>query len=83
MIISLKNKVPFILFIESSLLFLFGGLSSLSDTIFINKVRQFFFEYKENWDVKRSIENFKKNDLYILEGLLLIIESVLLSYLFG
>ena len=83
LVASLKDKVPFLLLIESALLLLFGGLSSFSDTIFVNKVRQYIYQSKENWNAQKSMENIRKNDVYILEGLLLIAESFLFGYLFG
>jgi lipoprotein signal peptidase len=83
LVASLKDKVPFLLLIESALLLLFGGLGSFSDTIFVNKVREYIYQSKEKWNGRKSLENIKKNDVYILEGVLLIVESIILGYLFG
>jgi hypothetical protein len=82
LVVSLKDKLSLLLLIESALMLLFGGLSTFSNTIFVNKVREYIYRSKEKWNVERSLENIKKNDVYILEGILLIIESFILGYLF-
>lgn len=82
LVVSIKEKLSLLLLIESALMLLFGGLSTFSNTIFVNKVREYIYRSKEKWNVEKSLENIKKNDVYILEGVLLIIESIILSYLF-
>ena len=82
-LISIKSRIPVLLLIESAFFFLFGGLRSFSDSIFINKVRKYIYKVEEKWSGSTSVENIKKNDVYVFEGILLLLESVLLGYLFG
>lgn len=74
-----KNDLPFIFLIESAFFFLFGGLSSFSDSIFVNKIRKYIYKSKKTWSGTRSVENMKKNDVYIIEGFMLLVLSILLS----
>ena len=81
-LISIKSGIPFLLLIESAFFFLFGGLRSFSESIFVNKVREYIYKLEEKWSGSESVENIKKNDVYVFEGFLLLLESVLFGYLF-
>lgn len=74
--------LPLLLFVESAFLLLFGGLKAFSSFIFLNKVREYFFKSKEEWSSSKSVEKIKESDFYVFEGLLLLVESILLGFLF-
>jgi hypothetical protein len=78
---SMSVSLPILLFVESAILLLFGGFRAFSSFIFLNKVREHFFKSKEEWSGTKNIEKIKESDFYVFEGLLLLIESILLGFL--
>ena len=45
-------------------------------------MREYIYKLEEKWSGSESVENIKKNDVYVFEGFLLLLERVLFGYLF-
>lgn len=67
---------PKILLLDSGILFLVGGLIAMSSSIFPSKIREHVLRSDEKWSLEKHKKSETKANLYILTGVLLLLESV-------
>ncbi len=67
------------LFVDSGIIFLIGGLIAFSSSIFPSKIREHFFHSRENWSLEKQKQSEAKANLYILSGIILLLESMILA----
>lgn len=69
-----------LLFLESALVFLAGGVVAMSSSIFPSKIREHFFRSKEEWSAEKHKKSEARANLYILAGVFLFLESLGLTF---
>ncbi len=69
-----------LLFLESALVFLAGGVVAMSSSIFPSKIREHFFRSKEEWSAEKHKKGEARANLYILAGVFLFLESLGLTF---
>lgn len=69
-----------LLFLESALVFLAGGVVAMSASIFPSKIREHFFRSKEEWSAEKHKKGEARANLYILAGVFLFLESLGLTF---
>ncbi|MFB3889308.1 MAG: hypothetical protein ACE14S_07435 [Candidatus Bathyarchaeia archaeon] len=70
-----------VLFLESGILLLVGGLVAFGSGIFSSKVREHVFKSGEEWSMEKLRKGEKRANLFILAGALLFAQSLLVSLL--
>ncbi len=70
-----------LLLLDSGIIFLMGGIIAMSSSIFPSKVREYVFRSHETWSQERHRKSERKANLYILMGILLFLESVVLGFI--
>jgi len=70
-----------IFLLEAGIVFLIGGLIAMSSSIFVSKVKEHVFHSDEEWSIEKHEKSGKKANLYLLTGVLLFVESLILSIL--
>jgi hypothetical protein len=73
---------PTLLLIEAALIFVVGSSFEFSSSIFFSKVREYLFHSDEKWSIENYDTSRRKALPYFLLGLLLFIESLVLSFVF-
>lgn len=69
------------LLLESGIILLAGGLIAMSSSIFPSKVREHVFHSGEKWSQETHKKSEAKANLYILTGVLLLLESIASTFL--
>lgn len=72
---------PMMLLLDSGIIFLVGGLIAMSSSIFPSKVREHVFHSGEDWSQEKHKKSEAKANLYILTGILLLLESIVLGFI--
>jgi NADH:ubiquinone oxidoreductase subunit 5 (subunit L)/multisubunit Na+/H+ antiporter MnhA subunit len=67
------------LFIESGIIFLIGGVIAISSSIFFSKIKEHFFHSEERWSTEKQKKSEQKANLYILAGAIMFLESLILA----
>lgn len=82
-VFSLVNSGFFsmLLLLDSGIVFLMGGLLAMSSSIFPSKVREHVFHSNELWSQERHRKSERKANLYILMGVLLLLESIISGFI--
>jgi len=70
-----------ILLLEAGILFLIGGAIAFSSGLFPSKVREHVLRKDEDWSVEKLKKGEKKANQYILVGVLLFVQSLIVSVL--
>jgi len=76
-----RDFFPFLLLLESGLVFLIGGTIAMASSIFPSKIREHVFHSEEKWSKEKLKKGEAKANLYILAGIFLFLESVGLALL--
>jgi len=74
--------LPTLLLIEAAVIFLIGSSFEFSSSIFFSKVREYLFRSDEKWSVENYNKSRRKALPFFLVGLLLFVESLVLSFVF-
>ncbi len=72
---------PLLLLLEAGVVFLIGGAIALSGSIFPSKIREHVLRSDEKWSKEKLEKGEAKANLYILTGIFLFLESVILALL--
>ena len=72
---------PTMLLLNSSIIFLAGGLIAMSSSIFPSKIREYVFHSDEKWSEEKQKKSERKANLYILTGIILFLESLVSAFL--
>ena len=75
-----RDLFSVLLFLESALVFLAGGVVAMSGSIFPSKIREHFFRSKEEWSAEKHKKSEARANLYILAGVFLFFESLGLTF---
>ena len=75
-----RDLFSVLLFLESALVFLAGGVVAMSGSIFPSKIREHFFRSKEEWSAEKHKKGEARANLYILAGVFLFLESLGLTF---
>lgn len=75
-----RDLFSVLLFLESALVFLAGGVVAMSSSIFPSKIREHFFRSKEEWSAEKHKKSEARANLYILAGVFLFLESLGLTF---
>ncbi len=67
------------LLVETAMFLLIGGIIAFSSSIFASKFREQFLKSEEKWSIHDSESAEKKANLYILTGVLLFVQSLVIS----
>jgi len=67
------------LFVESGVIFLVGGVIAMSSSIFFSKIKEHFFHSEERWSAEKQKKSEQKVNLYILVGVLMFLESLIMA----
>ena len=77
--LSLKGVLPALLLLESGVLFLTGGFAAYGGTIFVSKVRQYYFESGKDWTPEAVRKGEKNAFFFVALALILFAESFIFS----
>ncbi len=69
-----------LLLLDSGVVFLIGGSIVISSSIFPSKVREHAFHSNEDWSLEKHKKSEMKANLYILTGILLLLESIVAGF---
>lgn len=72
---------PKIMLLDSGILFLAGGLIAMSSSIFPSKIREYVLHSEEKWTLEKHKKSEMKANLYILAGVLLLLESIVSGFI--
>ena len=72
---------PTMLLLNSSIIFLAGGLIAMFSSIFPSKIREYIFHFDEKWSQETQKKSERKANLYILTGIILFLESLVSAVL--
>ena len=75
-----RGLLPMLLLLEAGLIFLAGGLSVLSSTVFFTKVREYVFHSEEKWSMDKYRLSERGALPYMIVGVMLLGESMFLAY---
>jgi hypothetical protein len=67
------------LFVESGIIFLAGGLVAMTSSIFFGKVKEYVLHSGEKWSAEKQKKSEQKANLYIIAGSLMFLESLVLA----
>ena len=70
-----------ILFVECGVVLIAGGATEMSSSVFFSKVREYVFHSKETWSADSYRKGREKAVEYILLGIMLFAESMVLALL--
>jgi hypothetical protein len=79
--VNILNPMVFsmLLLLESGITFLVGGILVISSSIFPSKIREQIFHSEERWSLEKHQRTQKKANQYILVGVFLFFEALILS----
>jgi len=72
---------PTMLLLNSSIIFLAGGLIAMFSSIFPSKIREYIFHSDEKWSEETQKKSERKANLYVLAGIILFLESLISAVL--
>ena len=75
-----RGLLPMLLLLEAGLIFLAGGLSVLSSTVFFTKVREYVFHSEEKWSMDKYRRSERGALPYMIVGVMLLGESTFLAF---
>ena len=75
-----RGLFPVLLLLEAGLIFLAGGVSVLSSTVFFTKVREYLFHSEEKWSMDKYRHSERGALPFMLLGVMLFGESVFLAF---
>jgi hypothetical protein len=79
--VNILNTMVFsmLLLLESGITFLVGGMLVISSSIFPSKIREQIFHTEKGFSLKKHQQTQKKANQYILVGVFLFLEALILS----
>jgi hypothetical protein len=77
--LALRGVLPALLLLESGVLFLTGGFAAYGGTIFVSKVRQYYFKSGKDWTPESARKGEKNAFFFIALALILFAESFIFS----
>lgn len=79
--LDLVNLLSTLLFFETGLLFLIGGVTEVTSTVFFGKIREYVFHSKDEWTIDTYRRGRQRTLQYIIFGVLLFVESIALAFI--
>lgn len=79
LILALRGVLTTLLLLESGVLFLTGGFAAYGGTIFVSKVRQYYFKSGEDWTPETARKGEKNAFFFVALAVILLAESLILS----
>lgn len=72
-----------LLLIEAAIAFLLGSAVEMSASLFFGKIREHVFHSEEKWSLEKYDKERKRALPYIILGFLLLLETVIFSFIMG
>jgi len=79
--LSLKGVLAALFLLESGVLFLTGGFAAYGGTIFVSKVRQYYFKSGKDWTPEVARKGEKNAFFFVALAVILFTESFIFSIL--
>ena len=79
LILALRGVLATLLLLESGVLFLTGGFAAYGGTIFVSKVRQYYFKSGKDWTPETARRSEKNAFFFVALAAILLAESLILS----
>ncbi|MCX6643370.1 MAG: hypothetical protein NTV15_08275 [Candidatus Bathyarchaeota archaeon] len=79
LILALRGVLPALLLMESGVLFLTGGFAAYGGTIFVSKVRQYYFKSGKEWTPEAVRKGEKNAFFFVALASILLAESLIFS----
>ena len=77
--LAIRGVLPALLLLESGVLFLTGGFAAYGGTIFVSKVRQYYFKSGKDWTPEAARKGEKNAFFFVALALMLFAESFIFS----
>lgn len=76
-----KGYFPTILLLETGVALLIGGAMAFSSSAFSSKAKRLILHSEEKWSIDKLRQSEKRANAYIILGILLFLQSIILSLL--